>query len=58
MDHDVEFQQTEALYAEARQNIEIQESEALSEIKAARQALRFALLDFQKFVVRRPPRPP
>lgn len=50
VDHDVEFQQTEALYAEARQNIEIQESEALSEIKAARQALRFALLDFQKFV--------
>ncbi len=50
VDHDVEFQQTEALFAEAKQNIEIQESEALSEIKAARQALRFALLDFQKFV--------
>jgi len=50
VDHDVEFQQTEASYAEAKQNIEIQESEALSEIKAARQALRFALLDFQKFV--------
>lgn len=50
VDHDVEFQQTEALFAEARQNIEIQESEALSEIKAARQTLRFALLDFQKFV--------
>ncbi len=50
VDHDVEFQQTDALYAEAKQNIEIQESEALSEIKAARQALRFALLDFQKFV--------
>lgn len=50
VDHDVEFQQTEALYAEAKQNIEIQESEALSDIKAARQALRFALLDFQKFV--------
>jgi len=50
VDHDVEFQQTEAFYAEAKQNIEIQESEALSEIKAARQTLRFALLDFQKFV--------
>ncbi len=50
VDHDVEFQQTDALYAEAKQNIEIQESEALSEIKAARQSLRFALLDFQKFV--------
>lgn len=50
VDHDVQFQQTDALYAEAKQNIEIEESEALSEIKAARQALRFALLDFQKFV--------
>ncbi len=50
VDHDVQFQQTDALYAEAKQNIEIQESEALSGIKAARQALRFALLDFQKFV--------
>lgn len=50
VDHDVQFQQTDALYAEAKQNIEIQESEALSEIKAARQSLRFALLDFQKFV--------
>lgn len=50
VDHDVQFQQTDALYAEAKQNIEIQESEALSKIKSARQALRFALLDFQKFV--------
>lgn len=50
VDHDVEFQQTEALYAEAKQNIEIQESESLSAIKSERQKLRFALLDFQKFV--------
>lgn len=50
VDHDVQFQQTEAAYAEAKQNIEIEESEALSEIKAERQKLRFALLDFQKFV--------
>lgn len=50
VDHDVAFQQTEAAYAEAKQNIEIEESEALSDIKAERQKLRFALLDFQKFV--------
>lgn len=50
VDHDVQFQQTEAAYAEAKQNIEIQESEALSDIKGERQGLRFALLDFQKFV--------
>lgn len=50
VDHDVQFQQTESGYAEAKQNIEIQESEALSDIKAERQILRFALLDFQKFV--------
>lgn len=50
VDHDVAFQQTEATYAEAKQNIEIEESEALSEIKTERQALRFSLLDFQKFV--------
>lgn len=50
VDHDVQFQQTEAAYAEAKQNIEIEESEALSDIKAERQKLRFALLDFQKFV--------
>ena len=50
VDHDVEFQQTESVYAEAKQNIEIAESEALSDIKAERQKLRFALLDFQKFV--------
>jgi len=50
VDHDVQFQQTEAAYAEAKQSIEIQESEALSDIKLERQTLRFALLDFQKFV--------
>ncbi|MEM9016127.1 MAG: efflux RND transporter periplasmic adaptor subunit, partial [Verrucomicrobiota bacterium] len=50
VDHDVQFQQTEASYAEAKQNIEIEESEALSDIKGERQALRFALLDFEKFV--------
>jgi HlyD family secretion protein len=50
VDHDVQFQQTEAAYAEAKQSIEIQESEALSSIKLERQTLRFALLDFQKFV--------
>jgi multidrug efflux pump subunit AcrA (membrane-fusion protein) len=50
VDHDVAFQQTEATYAEAKQNIEIEESEALSKIKAERQQLRFSLLDFQKFV--------
>ncbi|NRB72822.1 MAG: efflux RND transporter periplasmic adaptor subunit [Verrucomicrobiales bacterium] len=50
VDHDVAFQQTEATYAEAKQNIEIEESEALSEIKTERQQLRFSLLDFQKFV--------
>jgi len=50
VDHDVRFQQTEAAFAEARQAIEIEESEALSAIKAERQKLRFALLDFQKFL--------
>ncbi|MEM7699104.1 MAG: efflux RND transporter periplasmic adaptor subunit [Verrucomicrobiota bacterium] len=50
VDHDVEFQETEADFAESKQNIEIAESEALSEIKAERQKLRFALLDFEKFV--------
>lgn len=50
VDHDVQFQQTEAAYAEAKQNIDIEESEALSDVKAERQKLRFALLDFQKFV--------
>lgn len=50
VDHDVQFQQTEAAYAEAKQSIEIQESEALSSIKLERQKLRFGLLDFQKFV--------
>lgn len=50
VDHDVEFQQTEASYAQAKQNLEIEESESLSEVKLTRQVLRFALLDFQKFV--------
>ncbi|NNE90350.1 MAG: HlyD family efflux transporter periplasmic adaptor subunit [Verrucomicrobiales bacterium] len=50
VDHDVEFQQTQATYAEAKQNLEIEESEALSEIKLVRQAMRFSLLDFEKFV--------
>ena len=50
VDHDVEFQQTEAQFADARQDIEIAESDAQSKLKAERQALRFALLDFQKYV--------
>ena len=50
VDHDLEFQQTEASYAQAKQNLEIEESESLSEVKLTRQVLRFALLDFQKFV--------
>lgn len=50
VDHDVQFQQTEASYAESKQNLEIEESESLSEVKLTRQVLRFALLDFQKFV--------
>jgi HlyD family secretion protein len=50
VDHDVEFQQTEALYAEAKQGLEIQESESMSQVKLVRQALRFALLDFQKYL--------
>lgn len=47
---DVEFQQTEASYAEAKQNLDIQESQNQSEIKLEKQNMRFALLDFQKFV--------
>ena len=50
VDHDVEFQDHESSYGQARQNLEIEESESLSEVKLVRQALRFALLDFQKFV--------
>jgi len=50
VDEEVEFQQTEAAFAEAKQNIEIAESEALSDIKDERQDLRFSLLDFEKFV--------
>lgn len=50
VDHDVAFQQTESLFADARQDIEIAESDALSQLKAERQDLRFSLLDFQKYV--------
>ncbi len=50
VDHDVGFQQTQATYAEAKQNLDIEESEALSEIKLVRQAMRFSMLDFEKFV--------
>ena len=50
VDHDVDFQQTESLFADARQDIEIAESDALSQLKAERQDLRFSLLDFQKYV--------
>jgi len=50
VNHDVEFQKNEADYAEAKQNIKIEQSEAESEIKEERQELRFALLDFEKFV--------
>ena len=37
VDHDVQFQQTEATYAESKQDLEIQESESLSEVKLVRQ---------------------
>jgi len=50
VDHDVQFQETQASYAEAKQNIEVQASENTSEIKLVRQLARFALLDFEKFV--------
>jgi HlyD family secretion protein len=50
VDHDVEFQQTESLFADARQDIQITESDAQSKLKTERQALRFALLDFEKYV--------
>lgn len=50
VDHDVAFQQTESLFADARQDIEIAESDALSQLKAERQDIRFSLLDFQKYV--------
>ncbi len=50
VDHEVEFQQTRSAYTEARQELEIQQSENTSEIKLVRQAARFSLLDFQKFV--------
>ncbi|MDF1813830.1 MAG: efflux RND transporter periplasmic adaptor subunit [Verrucomicrobiales bacterium] len=50
VDHDVEFQQTESQFADARQDIEIAESDAQSRLKSERQALRFALLDFEKYV--------
>ncbi len=50
VDHDVAFQQTESLFADARQDIAIAESNAISNLKSERQQLRFALLDFEKFV--------
>lgn len=50
VDHDVAFQQTESLFADARQDIEIAESNVMSNLKTERQALRFALLDFHKYV--------
>ena len=50
VDHDVEFQQTESLFGDARQDIEIAESDSMSDLKAERQELRFALLDFEKYV--------
>ncbi len=45
-----EYQQVMAAYLEAAQEIDIEKSEAQSAIKAERQDIRFALLDFQKFV--------
>ncbi len=50
VDHDVQFQETQAAYALAKQDIEVQASENTSEIKLVRQLARFALLDFEKFV--------
>lgn len=50
VDHDVAFQQTESLFADARQDIEIAESDAQSKLKSERQQLRFSLLDFEKYV--------
>ena len=40
--YEVTFQQTEASYAESKQNLEIQESESQSRIKLERQNMRFA----------------
>lgn len=50
VDHDVSFQQTESLFADARQDIKIAETDAQSKLKTERQALRFSLLDFEKYV--------
>lgn len=50
VDHDVDFQQTESQFADAKQDIAIAESDAQSRLKSERQALRFALLDFEKYV--------
>lgn len=50
VDQELEFQETQAEFAEAKQALEIEESEAQSAIKLGRQAVRFSLLDFQKFV--------
>lgn len=48
--HDVEFQQVESDFAQAKQDIKITESEVQSNLKSGRQKLLFALLDFQKYV--------
>lgn len=50
VDHDVEFQETQATYAEAKQNLDIERGTQGSKEKLLRQTTRFALLDFQKFV--------
>ena len=50
VDQELEMQETQSEFAEAKQAWEIQESEAQSQIKLGRQAVRFSLLDFQKFV--------
>ena len=50
VDHDVEFQETQASYAESKQNLDIEYGTQRSKEKLLRQTVRFALLDFQKFV--------
>ncbi|MEM7146029.1 MAG: HlyD family efflux transporter periplasmic adaptor subunit [Verrucomicrobiota bacterium] len=48
--HEVEFQTDYANYLDADQNRSIQASETASEIKETRQIVRFALLDFEKYL--------
>ncbi|MEM8955355.1 MAG: efflux RND transporter periplasmic adaptor subunit [Verrucomicrobiota bacterium] len=48
--HEVEFQTDYANYLDADQNRSIQASETASEIKEIRQIVRFALLDFEKYL--------